>query len=176
MDTTIILMRLAFIAALSLGLVSAQAKPTASASNSKGFAAPKYNGTTATVSSSSETESDDEEEEDDDDAPRGKSSAKIPVGYRQQGIASFYGGYWNGRKTADGEIYNQNTLTAAHKSLPFNSRVRVRNLLNNREVVVRINNRGPYRKGRIIDLSVAAAKKIDIGSRGVVPVEIEVIR
>ncbi|PAW75427.1 MAG: hypothetical protein B9S32_17890 [Verrucomicrobia bacterium Tous-C9LFEB] len=167
MKTNNPLFRFAFIVALALGLIAAEAKSTAS-SNSKGFAPVKFN-ESASLSS-------DSDDEDDDDAPRGKSTVKIPVGFTQRGEASYYGGYWNGRKTATGEIYNQMTMTAAHKTLPFNSRVKVRNLVNNKEVVVRINNRGPYRKGRIIDLSVAAATKLDMRNSGVVPVEIIVIQ
>ena len=75
--------------------------------------------------------------------------------YFQTGTASFYGGKWHGRKTANGEIFDTYKLTAAHKTLPFGTRVRVTNLSNGKSVVVRINNRGPYSKGRIIDLSQA---------------------
>lgn len=171
MNTNYILTRFAFIAAMACSLAMAEAKST-STSNSKGYAPVKFNSSSASVSSSDK----DSDDEDEDDIPQAKSSVKIPVGFKQKGTASFYGGYWNGRKTADGEIYNQMSMTAAHKTLPFNSQVRVRNLVNNKEVVVRINNRGPYRKGRIIDLSVAAARKLDMGTLGVVPVEITVIQ
>lgn len=91
------------------------------------------------------------------------------------GQASWYGAYHHGKKTASGERFNQNALTAAHRSLAFGTRVKVTNTLNNKSVVVRINDRGPYSKGRIIDLSRAAAKKIDMIQRGVVPVQLQVL-
>jgi rare lipoprotein A len=92
-----------------------------------------------------------------------------------KGKASFYGGGFHGRPTASGERYDQNSLTAAHRSLPMGTRVKVKNLRNGREVVVRINNRGPYVKGRIIDLSTRAAKDLRMTNAGVVPVEMTVI-
>lgn len=94
----------------------------------------------------------------------------------ETGIASWYGGRWHGRKTANGERYNQNSMTAAHKKLPFNTRVRVTNLRTGKSCVVRINNRGPYVRGRVIDLSVAAAKKIGSYSGGLSRVKLEVER
>lgn len=92
------------------------------------------------------------------------------------GKASYYHGKWVGEKTASGEIYKSEDMTAAHRSLPFGTNVRVFNLRNGRDVTVRINNRGPYIKGRIIDLSIAAARKIGMTSDGVVPVRVEVLR
>ena len=92
----------------------------------------------------------------------------------QTGMASFYGGSWHGKKTANGEIFNENSLTAAHRTLPFGTRVRVTNLDNGKSVVVRINNRGPYSNGRIIDLSKAAFSRITSTSRGVTRVKLEV--
>ncbi len=94
----------------------------------------------------------------------------------QRGVASWYGGWHHGRKTANGERFNKAELTAAHRTLPFNSIVRVRNLTNQREVVVRINDRGPFIRGRIIDLSEAAARELGMIRAGIVPVEIEVIQ
>jgi len=94
----------------------------------------------------------------------------------QQGLASWYGGRWIGRLTANGEIYRVGDITAAHKKLPFNSRVRVVDLKTGNSIIVRINNRGPYVKGRIIDLSVAAAKKLGTYDRGIAKVQIEVLR
>ncbi len=91
------------------------------------------------------------------------------------GMASWYGKKFHGKKTASGERFNMYAMTAAHKTLPFNSRVRVTNLDNNKSVKVRINDRGPWTKGRIIDLSYAAAKKIDMIEKGVVKVRVEVI-
>lgn len=92
-----------------------------------------------------------------------------------KGKASYYGGAFHGRRTASGERYDQNSLTAAHRSLPMGTRVLVKNLRNGREVVVRINNRGPYVKGRIIDLSSRAAEDLRMTNAGVVPVEVTVL-
>lgn len=92
----------------------------------------------------------------------------------ETGIASWYGGRWHGRKTANGERYDQNSMTAAHKKLPFNTRVRVTNLRTGKSCIVRINNRGPHIRGRVIDLSVAAAKKIGSYSGGLSRVRLEV--
>lgn len=94
----------------------------------------------------------------------------------ERGIASYYYGRWIGRKTASGEIYRASDLTAAHRTLPFNTMVRVTNLRNNLSVVVRINNRGPYVRGRIIDLSIAAAQAIRMTDAGIVPVTVEVLK
>lgn len=91
------------------------------------------------------------------------------------GIASWYGAGFHGRRSASGEIYNQNALTAAHRQLPFGTRVRVTNLKNNRSVVVRINDRGPFIRGRVIDLSAAAARILGLTSTGVAPVQLEVV-
>jgi rare lipoprotein A len=92
------------------------------------------------------------------------------------GNASYYGGRWIGRLTANGEHYRASDCTAAHKRLPFNSVVRVTNLKNGKSVIVRINNRGPYAKGRILDLSVVAARKIDMIGDGIVKVKAEVLK
>ena len=94
----------------------------------------------------------------------------------QTGMASYYGGSWHGKKTANGEIFNENSLTAAHKTLPFGTRVKVTNLDNGKSVVVRINNRGPYSKGRVIDLSKVAFSKIASTSKGVTRVKLEVAK
>jgi rare lipoprotein A len=94
----------------------------------------------------------------------------------EEGIASWYGGYWIGRLTASGERYAQGDFTAAHKTLPFNSRARVINLKTGQSVIVRINNRGPYIKGRIIDLSVAAAKSLGTYEGGLARVRVEALR
>jgi len=94
----------------------------------------------------------------------------------EHGIASWYGGRWIGRLTANGETYRAGDLTAAHKKLPFNTRVRVIDLKTGNSLLVRINNRGPYVKGRIIDLSVAAAKKLGTYDRGLAKVRIEALR
>ncbi len=91
---------------------------------------------------------------------------------KQTGQASYYADKFNGRKTANGEIFDQDKLTAAHKTLPFGTIVKVTNLTNNKTVIVRINDRGPFVGGRIIDLSFAAAKKIDLINAGVVKVTV----
>jgi rare lipoprotein A len=101
---------------------------------------------------------------------------KGSVYHKQRGKASWYGPGFAGRKTANGERFNPGQLTAAHKTLPFNTTVRVTNLDNDKSVVVRINDRGPYAGRRIIDLSKAAAKKIDLIGKGVAMVEIETVR
>jgi len=94
----------------------------------------------------------------------------------ETGTASWYGGRWIGRLTANGEHYRKDDMTAAHKKLPFNTMVRVVNLKNNKSTVVRINNRGPYVKGRIIDLSVCAAKEIGTYEAGVSKVRLEILK
>ncbi|WP_445936960.1 septal ring lytic transglycosylase RlpA family protein [Pseudomonas sp.] len=96
-----------------------------------------------------------------------------PHGYHAEGQASYYGARHHGNKTASGERFDQNALTAAHRSLPFGSRVQVTNLRNDKTVVVRINDRGPYAKKRIIDLSQKAAEQLDMLRDGVVPVRVE---
>jgi rare lipoprotein A len=93
----------------------------------------------------------------------------------QTGPASWYGSKYHGRKTSSGERYNKNDMTAAHKTLPFGTKVKVTNPANNESVILRINDRGPFVGNRIIDVSEVAAKKLDIHSRGVAEVEVEVI-
>ncbi|MEA5553596.1 septal ring lytic transglycosylase RlpA family protein [Anabaena cylindrica UHCC 0172] len=92
-----------------------------------------------------------------------------------QGIASWYGYDWAGRKTANGERFNPEAMTAAHRSLPMGTKVRVTNTRNNRSVVVRINDRGPYIGGRIIDVSIGAAKLLGMVGSGVAPVRIDIL-
>lgn len=91
------------------------------------------------------------------------------------GTASWYGPGFHGRRSASGEVFNQNALTAAHRTLPFGTRVRVTNLNTGQQVVVRINDRGPYSHGRLIDLSTAAANRIGLRAAGVGRVAIEVL-
>ncbi len=91
------------------------------------------------------------------------------------GGASWYGPGFNGRRSASGEVFNQNALTAAHRTLPFGTRVRVTNLSNNRQVVVRINDRGPYSGNRVIDLSAGAAAEIGLINAGVGRVQLDVL-
>jgi rare lipoprotein A len=95
--------------------------------------------------------------------------------FRQTGMASYYARKFHGRRTASGERYNMRELTAAHPHLPFGVRVRVTNLSNNRSVVVRINDRGPHAKKRIIDLSLSAAEKIGLVRSGITRVTVETV-
>jgi rare lipoprotein A len=104
------------------------------------------------------------------------SSVKpAPIGETETGIASWYGVPYNGRRSANGEVYDMEKLTAAHRSLPFDTWVEVTNLANRKSVDVRITDRGPFVKGRIIDLSLAAAREIDMVAAGTVRVRIKVI-
>lgn len=91
-------------------------------------------------------------------------------------LASWYGPGFHGRRTASGQIYNQNALTAAHKSLPFGTRVKVTNLNNGKSVVVVVTDDGPHVAGRIIDLSKGAAERIGMISSGVAPVKLQILR
>lgn len=91
-----------------------------------------------------------------------------------EGTASWYGHPFHGRTTANGEKYNMYEMTAAHKSLPFNSWIRVTNLANHKQIFVRVNDRGPYVGERILDLSFEAAKRLEMDSRGVGRVRLEV--
>jgi rare lipoprotein A len=97
------------------------------------------------------------------------------VGSVSRGKAAWYGGKFQGRKTASGEKFDKRKLTAAHRKLPFGSKVRVTNLGNGKTVVVRINDRGPYGRGRIIDVSEAAAKKLGMLRAGIAKVKVEVL-
>ena len=96
-------------------------------------------------------------------------------GYVQKGDASWYGPTFHGRTTANGETYNMLDFTAAHRTLPFNTLVQVTMLHNKRQLVVRINDRGPFVKGRIIDLSYTTAKILGIPQKGVMAVRVEVM-
>jgi rare lipoprotein A len=96
-------------------------------------------------------------------------------GYRERGIASWYGKKFHGKRTSSGEPYDMYAMTAAHKTLPLPSYVRVRNLQNNRTVVVRVNDRGPFLHNRLIDLSYAAAAKLGILGNGTGTVEVEAV-
>lgn len=91
------------------------------------------------------------------------------------GIASWYGPTFHGRTTANGEIFNKDGLTAAHRTLPFNTKVLVTNLKNNKSVIVRINDRGPYIEGRVIDLSEESAHRIDSKLQGIAYVKLLVL-
>lgn len=94
--------------------------------------------------------------------------------FSEEGIASWYGPGFNGRRTASGETFNTNELTAAHKTLPFQTLIRVTNLENGKSTIVRVNDRGPYSHGRIIDLSLAAKKELEMG--GLAKVRLEIIQ
>ena len=110
-------------------------------------------------------------------AKRGKPPAAVPPanGYVQEGNASWYGNPFHGRRASNGEIYDMNKMTAAHRTLPFDTMVRVTNLNNGKSTTVRITDRGPFVENRIIDLSRAAAQEIESIGPGVVPVRIEVL-
>lgn len=111
------------------------------------------------------------------------SAAQGKVNYRQVaqvdsavGFASFYSNKFNGRKTANGEVFSQDKLTCAHNSLPLGTMLRVTNLSNDKSVVVRVNDRLHYRNSRLVDLSRAAAKKLDFKGVGVIKVRVEVLK
>jgi rare lipoprotein A len=110
-------------------------------------------------------------------APKKSKAASTPVpsGYTEEGNASWYGVPFHGRRASNGEIYDMYKLTAAHRTLPFETMVRVTNLSNGKSTVVRITDRGPFIDNRIIDLSLAAAQEVDSVVAGVVPVRVEVL-
>jgi len=108
-------------------------------------------------------------------ASPGQASETVRVAQTVSGPASWYGGKFHGRRTANGERFNKNELTAAHRSLPFGTRVRVTNQRNGRSVVVRINDRGPFIGNRVIDLSQAAAQAVGMVRSGVAPVQLDIL-
>jgi rare lipoprotein A len=110
-------------------------------------------------------------------ADRAIRSTNAPEGssYIEEGNASWYGAPFHGRRASNGEVYDMNKLTAAHRTLPFDTVVRVTNLSNGKSTVVRITDRGPFVDNRIIDLSMAAAREIDSVGAGVVPVRLEIL-
>ena len=101
--------------------------------------------------------------------------APARVGSSETGVASWYGVPYDGRRAASGEVYDMRQLTAAHRSLPFQTWVEVTNLSNGKQVDVRINDRGPFAKGRVLDLSQAAARDIDMLRAGTARVRLKVI-
>jgi rare lipoprotein A len=107
--------------------------------------------------------------------PSPPNAAPPVIGSVETGIASWYGKPYDGRRAADGEIYDMETLVAAHRTLPFNTWVRVFNLQNNRSIDVRIIDRGPFVDGRIIDLSHAAAQAVDMIGSGIARVRVQII-
>ena len=100
----------------------------------------------------------------------------VPLTLVQSGVASWYGREQQGKLTANGETFNRHKFTAASRHLPFNSVVRVTNEENGRSVDVRINDRGPFKKGRVLDLSEAAADSLDMKKSGTAPVKIEMVQ
>jgi rare lipoprotein A len=106
--------------------------------------------------------------------PEAGSQQKLEPGFYQQGIASWYGHPFHGCATASGEIYDMHALTAAHKELPLGSKVLVTNLENNRQIEVLINDRGPFIKNRIIDLSLTGARRLDMEKNGTAMVRLDI--
>lgn len=104
-----------------------------------------------------------------------RPAAGPAAGYSQTGLASWYGRPFHGRQTASGERYDMNKMTAAHRKLPFGTRVRVTNLANGRSVVLTINDRGPFKRGRIIDVSRRAAGKLGFLKQGLIRVRVEAL-
>ena len=100
---------------------------------------------------------------------------KVSKGFAQCGVASWYGPGFHGRKTSSGEVYDMYGMTAAHCVLPLNTLVKVKNLANNKEIVVKVNDRGPFVGERIIDLSLAAARRLGMEKKGIAPVRIAVL-
>jgi rare lipoprotein A len=105
-------------------------------------------------------------------APASSTSSRPAV---SEGIASYYAHDFHGKKTANGEIFNMRALTAAHRSFPFNTKMRVTNLDNGKSVIVRVNDRGPFKLERITDLSMAAAEALDMKTSGTATVRLEVL-
>jgi rare lipoprotein A len=101
------------------------------------------------------------------------SRPTLGVSRAEVGDASWYGKRHHGKRTASGELYNEYAMTAAHRTLPFGTRLSVTNLENRRSVIVRVNDRGPYVDGRIIDLSLAAARALGIADEGVARVRLQ---
>ena len=103
------------------------------------------------------------------------ATANSGIGHVQKGIASFYHDSLHGRKTASGQVYNKHRLSAAHKTLPLGTRIQVTDARTGRSIVVQVNDRGPFAKGRIVDLSKEAAKELGIVDRGVARVDLKVL-
>lgn len=106
-------------------------------------------------------------------SPPGAQASITGPTHTLTGLASYY---WQPQQTSSGETFDKRSMTAAHKTLPFNTRVRVTDLVTGRSVIVRINDRGPFKPGRVIDLSEAAAEQLGMVRSGIVPVKIEVVR
>lgn len=114
-----------------------------------------------------------------DKSPKKTDSSQSSVtqsgDHQMTGTASWYGPKFHGNRTANGERFNMNAMTAAHPTLPFNTRLRVTNLDNGRKCIVRINDRGPFTGGRVVDLSRAAARKLDFEQAGLAKVRLEIL-
>jgi rare lipoprotein A len=126
----------------------------------------------STTSSPRETSSSESTKADESKTPR-NPTGKILL--TLEGVASYYADEFHGKQTSNGETYDMNSLTAAHRTFPFGTKVRITNLENGKTVVVRVNDRGPFHEGRIIDLSLAAAKVLDLVKTGTARVKIEVL-
>ena len=96
-------------------------------------------------------------------------------GHQLEGIASYYADEFHGRKTSNGELYDMHALTAAHRTLPFNTRVRVMNIENKKSIIVRVNDRGPFKDDRVIDVSLEAAKQLGLIAHGTALVKLEIL-
>ena len=107
-------------------------------------------------------------------ADSGREGASAVGDHARVGLASWYGEFHHGRQTASGEVFDMTRLTAAHRTLPLGTRLRVTNLENGRIVRVRVNDRGPYVTGRVLDLSHEAARRLDMVERGVAPVRLDI--
>lgn len=105
-----------------------------------------------------------------------QSAMRSGLGHTEYGQASFYADKYQNRRTASGEVYRHEAMTAAHRKLPFGSRVKVTNRNNGKSIIVKINDRGPFVRGRIIDLSKSAFSRIGNTSLGLIDVKVEVIR
>jgi rare lipoprotein A len=121
-----------------------------------------------------------EEQRSDEHKPPAQTEqpAKQPAGkilLTLEGIASYYAQDFHGKQTSNGETFDMNALTAAHRTFPFGTKVRVTNLENNKTVIVRVNDRGPFKEGRMMDLSMGAAKEIDLIRTGTARVRLDVL-
>lgn len=105
-----------------------------------------------------------------------RPQAVLPDGFIQEGIASYYGSGHHGRRTASGAIFDEHQLTAAHRTLPFGTQVRVTNLDNGRRITLVVTDRGPFKKGRVIDVSSRAARDLGFLRAGIARVRVEAIR
>lgn len=109
------------------------------------------------------------------DAVARAAKTRVKIAKRQSGVASYYGPEFAFRRTASGEMFDPKEMTAAHRTLPFGTKIRVTNLANGKRVVLRVNDRGPYRKNRVIDVSHAAARKLGFAHHGTTRVRIDVL-